>query len=117
MDNGTTWHPLGQVKLPEDNEFSSGWVYGSVDEIPGETKSALVRIELNGGGYGTSLLTAELYGLRKTAAPTAATVTYGWTEDGKSREHSFQVPAGAATATSNVPTGKTIRDRFVRIAR
>lgn len=103
------------MKLPEDNEFSSGWVYGRTDEIPGEPKSALVRVELNGGGYGTSLLAAELYGLRKRMSASATTITYGWTEEGKEREHAFQVPAGAATATSQVPTGKTIRDRFVRM--
>ena len=103
--------------MPADNEFSSGWVYGSTAAITGDARSALVRVELNGGGSATRLLAAELYGLRKTAPPTAATVTYGWTENGKSLEHAFQVPAGDSTATSLVPTGKNIRDRFVRIAR
>ena len=117
IDNGATWQRLGHVALPADNEFSSGWVYGSTAAINGDARSALVRVELNGGGSATRLLAAELYGLRKTAPPTAATVTYGWTENGKSLEHAFQVPAGDSTATSLVPTGKNIRDRFVRIAR
>lgn len=117
VDNGSTWHKLGHVALPADNEISSGWVYGKVDDIPADARSALVRVDLYGGGYQSGLVTAELYGLRKTAAPSAATITYGWTEDGKDREHSFQVPAGATTATSNVPTGKSIRDKFVRISK
>jgi hypothetical protein len=117
IDNGKTWQQLGHVTLPEDNEFSSGWVYGSKHDIAGESKSALVRIELNGGGYQTGLITAELYGLRKTAPSSAATIIYGWVEDGKHLEHAFQVPAGAITATSQVPTGKVIRDRFVRISK
>lgn len=117
VDDGDTWKQLGHVALPADNEFSSGWVYGKVDDIPADARSALVRVDLNGGGYQTGLVTAELYGLRKTAAPSAATITYGWTEDGRDREHSFEVPAGAITATSNVPTGKSIRDKFVRISK
>lgn len=116
VDNGATWHRLGQVTLPADNEFSSGWVYGQADGIAGDMRSALIRVDLNGGGYQTGLITAELYGLRKTGSPAAATVTYGWMEGGRMREHSFQVPAGMTTATSHVPTGQTIRDRFVRIA-
>lgn len=115
-DNGATWKPLGNVALPEDNEFSSGWVYGSVNDMTGDARTALVRVELYGGGSQTGLITAELYGLRKTAPLRPATVTYGWTEDGKALEHTVRVPAGVNTATSLVPTGKAIRDRFVRIA-
>lgn len=107
---------MGNVALPEDNEFSSGWVYGSIDDIPGDARTALVRVELNGGGSHTGLITAELYGLRKTPPPRPATITYGWVEDGQSRDHNFHVLAGTASATSLVPTGKIIRDRFVRIA-
>lgn len=117
IDGGQSWHAFGRVTLPPDNEYSSGWVYGSAEKLAaGESRSALVRVELNGGVHPTGLITAEMYGLRKTAAPLAATVTYGWIEDGKPREHAFQVPAGAVSATGHIPTGKVIKDHFVRIS-
>lgn len=117
LDGGMTWYSLGRVTLPDDNEFSSGWVYGQADGLQGDSREALIQLELNGAGGQTGLITTELYGLRKTATPSAATVTYGWHEDGRDREHSFQVAAGATRATSRVATGKIIRDRFVRIAK
>lgn len=117
LDQGKTWNPLGQALLPEDNEFSSGWVYGAVNTLPESAQSALVKVELNGGGYQTGLITAELYGLRKTATASPATVTYGWLEEGTAREHRFSVPAGATEVKAEIPTGKTVRDKFVRISK
>jgi hypothetical protein len=115
MNAAIAWQEFGKLAPPGDNEFSSGWVDGEVSRLPGELRSALVRVDLNGGGFGTNLITAELYGIRRTAAPSAATVTYGWREGGEDREQSFRVPAGAEQTTSRVATGQKIEDRFVRI--
>lgn len=117
-DQGKTWQRFASIALPEDNEFSSGWVSGQTPDLPGDVRSALVRVELNGGGRSASLLALELYGIRQTASPRASpvTVTYGWSEGQKDLEHTFTIPAGTLTATSQVPTGKTIRDRFIRIS-
>ncbi len=109
------WTRFAQFTPPADNEYSSGWVAGHVDDLPGEPESALVRVDLNGGGSVTGLITAELYGLRRTAAPSAAEVTWGWSENGDDREHVWTVPAGAMSSEEVVPTGPAIVDRFVRI--
>jgi hypothetical protein len=110
------WKEFGQFSPPTDNEFSSGWVDGQVQDLPAGLRSALVRVELNGGGSATNLITTELYGIRRTSPPTAATMTYAWSEEGADREHSFTAAAGDQRSTFHIPTGEKIADRFVRIA-
>ncbi len=95
-DGGQTWDKLGTADPPPDNEFSSGWVYGNKNFPEPVDQSVLVRVTLNGGGYGTGLLTTELYGLRQTSQSSALKVTYGWREDDKRKQHSFVVAKGRA---------------------
>lgn len=115
-ESAIDWKPFGKFAPPTDNEFSSGWVDGQVTELPDGLRSALVRVELNGGGYGTNLITAEMYGIRRTSPPSEATVTYEWREDGKDRQHSFTIAPGKSSATSTVPTGEQIEEKFVRVS-
>lgn len=114
-DGGKTWSQLGKADLPADNEFSSGWMYGRADVSKAEAKTALVRATVYAGGYTTGLMEAQLYGLRKTAAPSAAKITYGWEEGGKAKTHVEDVPVGAKEHAFKVPTGGAIVDEFVRI--
>jgi len=114
-DGGKTWKPLGKADIPKDNEYSSGWMYGTADVAAAKGKSALVRVHLYGGGTLAGLMAAELYGVHATAAPQAMKLTYGWKEDGKPKSHVEQVPAGARERKFKVPTGKTIVDDYVRM--
>ncbi len=115
LDQGKTWRPLGEAIPPSDNEFSSGWVYGATDLEASDTSAALVRVRLNGGGYGTGLLAAELYGLRETNSNSDVSVTYGWFEGQKRRQQTFHVPQGISETTATIHTGPEIRNDFVRI--
>jgi hypothetical protein len=114
-DGGQTWRPLGKVTPPEDNEFSSGWVYGNTDFATPSKETVLVRVTLDGGGYGTGLLTAELYGLRQTASPSEVKVTYGWREGEQQQQHTFVVPAGRPEHREQIRTGASITDDFVKL--
>jgi hypothetical protein len=114
LDSGNNWQPLAALKPPEDNEFSSGWIYGTTD-FEGGTE-ALVRIRMYAGGFPTGLITAELYGIRQTPASSSTTVTWGWFEGDQRRTYSYDVAAGTTDHSTTVPTGKSVRDDFVRIS-
>lgn len=116
VDAGATWTEFAAVMPPEDNEFSSGWVYGSTDLPAASAREALVRVRMFGGGYGTGLLTAELYGLRQTQNSADVAVTYGWWEGQQHHEHSFEIPSDADKFSTTIPTGADVRDDFVRIS-
>lgn len=116
LDGGQDWRPLGRAAPPEDNEFSSGWVYGMADFEQPVSQAALVRINLFGGGAATGLLAAELYGLRQTRSDSDAKVVYHWREGGEPRRHEFSVPAGQSEATARIPTGREVRDHAVVVA-
>lgn len=115
-DDKAEWRRFGHFAPPEDNEFSSGWVDGEINKLPPDLRSALVRVDLNGGGAATGLMAAEVYGLRRTLPPSATVITFGWKEAGEDREDSFHVLAGQAAAEAVVATGDSIQDRFVRIS-
>jgi hypothetical protein len=114
-DGGKSWKPLGRAETPRDNEFSSGWMYGKADVSAARVKSALVRATLFQGGYPAGLLAAELYGICETPAPQALRLTYGWKEGGALKTHTEKVPAGSKEWKFTVPTGKTIKDEFIRM--
>jgi hypothetical protein len=115
-ESAIEWKEFARFAPPVDNEFSSGWVYGDVQQLPADLHTALVRVDVNGGGSTAGLITAELYGIRRTTPPSAATITYGWREGSMDREHSFTVSAADEQAKSQVETGEKVEDRFVRIA-
>jgi hypothetical protein len=106
---------LAQADLPTDNEYSSGWMYGRADVSAREPKVALVKAYLDGGGYQTGLISAELYGVYRTPPPQAARITYAWKEGGELKQHIERVPAGVKEHRFHVPTGDQIVDELVRI--
>ena len=114
VDKGESWHELGTVNPPEDNEFSSGWVYGTSD-FAATAQPVLVRVKLFGGGYGTGLMTTELYGLRETPATSQVEIIYRWRDSGMAKSHTFTVPKGAASHVEQIPTGGEIENDSVTI--
>ena len=115
-DGGKTWKPLGKADVPTDNEYSSGWMYGKADVSKAKTNSALVRCHFYAGGYQTGLITAELYGISQALKRSPVTLTYGWKEDGKSKFHRENLPTNKPEWTITIPTGKEIKDDFIRLA-
>jgi hypothetical protein len=114
-DDGRSWKPLGRADIPADNEFSSGWMYGSADVAAAGRKSVLVRVNLYQGGYQPGLMTAELYGIHATPPPQALRLTYAWKESGQRKTHVEDIPAGTRAHPFQVPTGKSVEDLFVRM--
>jgi hypothetical protein len=115
LDEGRTWSELGIAEPPTDNEYSSGWVHGTRSIAEPSQKSALVRVGLNGGGSATGLITAEMYGIRRTPNTSNTEITYGWREDGILRQHTFRVSSGATEQSEMIPTGPEIQDQFVQM--
>jgi hypothetical protein len=116
LDGGQTWSALARADMPADNEYSSGWMYGREQVTRPGTRQALVRANFYQGGYQTGIIEAQLYGVRRTEAPQASTVTYAWREGERMREHVEHVAPGKSEHRFIVPTGPTIADEFVRIA-
>jgi hypothetical protein len=115
FDDGRTWLPLANADIPPDNEYSSGWMYGKAKVgLPGVRK-ALVRVHFYNGGRQSGLIDAQLYGLRETPPPQAATLTYAWKENGQLLQWSDRVGAGASEQSFSISTGNQITDEFVRI--
>lgn len=114
-DAGKSWQTIGKAEIPEDNEYSSGWMYGKVDVSNAKVAEAVVRAQLYAGGYTTGLIDADLYGIYRCAKPQAAKITYAWREAGKLKTHVEIVLAGRASHTFTVPTGANITDEYVRI--
>lgn len=114
-DQGRTWLPMVTADIPHDNELSSSWLYGSVDVSAANIKSALVRAHVYLGGYSTGIYDFEAYGIYETPPPGRVKVIYAWTEDGHEKTFEKEVPAGTKITEFVVPTGKSIRDKFVTI--
>ena len=112
---GGAFQKFAEAKMPGDNEYSSGWVYG-MQPITIPTKASQVRVNIYAGGYTTGLIAAEAYGVYRTSEPDASVVTYAWKENGAVKTHVEQIPAGAKEKKLIVPTGKAITDEYVRIA-
>lgn len=115
-DDGKTWQPFAKAPLPADNEYSSGWMYGSAKVADTASRDALLRVNLYAGGYTTGLITAELYGIYQTPAPRACKLTYAWKENGSLKTHTESIPAGQESHGFDVKTGKTITDEYVRMS-
>lgn len=115
LDDGQTWVPLAEARIPPDNEHSSGWMSGKRAVQAGH-KSALVRVHFYNGGYQAGLIDVQIYGLRRTTSPQAATLNYGWTEEGQERQFRKLLAAETREQTFTVPTGVAIVDQYVRIA-
>lgn len=114
-DGGETWNKLGRAPTSDDNEYSSGWVYGNADVSGKKVRKAVVRANVYAGGYTTGLMDADLYGVYRVAKPQAARITYGWKEGGELKTHVEEVGEGDAEHAFIVPTGANITDEFVKI--
>lgn len=117
QDEGRTWQTLAQAHNAADNEYSSGWMYGTAPVRSPGVRSVLVKVHLYGGGYGTGLVDFEAYGVYRTAEPDAAEVTWAWRTPGAEREttHVQRIAAGLSELTWTVPTPEELSDSWVRI--
>lgn len=115
-DDGATWREFARADIPADNEFSSGWLAGSVDLSESHASRALVRAHLYGGGHRTGLIDAQLYGVYRTREAQALELMYGWNEAGASKTHHEHIAPGITEHRFRVPSGDAIRDEFVRLA-
>jgi hypothetical protein len=114
-DGGKSWNTFAKAIIPPDNEYSSGWMYGTADVSAAKQQTALVRVHLFGGGTQTGLISGEFYGVHATPPPAPVKLTYAWKEGNTLKTHLEQVPASRSEWKFQVPTGKTITDEYVRI--
>ena len=119
-DSRRTWQKMAVAEIPQDNEFSSGWLYGSFDisrdKQADKFDSAVVRATLYAGGHQTGLIEAQLYGIQEMPRPGEVELTYGWKENGELKTASQRIPAGATEQSWKIATGEKIRDEFVRLS-
>jgi hypothetical protein len=114
-DNGKTWQPLSKAVIPPDNEYSSGWMYGTADVAKAKQKTVLVKVHLFGGGTQAGLMAGEFYGIHATPPPGPVKLTYAWKEGGALKTHVENIPANTAEKKFTVPTGKQIADEYIRL--
>ena len=107
---------MAKADIPEDNEYSSGWMCGRWAFTDAGVKTALVRAHFYNGGNQSGLFETQLYGLRRTSAPQSVQLTFGWKESGQLREFVEFLPADRHERTFFIPTGPNIVDDFVRLA-
>lgn len=115
-DDGASWSSLAKAEVAAENDFSSGWVYGSADVSENRAKKALVRATIYADGYRTGLIDIQLYGIYRTPSPGAVEVEYGWREGDAKKSETRSIAAGVGEDRWTVPTGANLRDDFVRIA-
>ncbi len=116
IDGGQTWKEMGRSDIPEDNEFSSGWLSGAADLGDSAATTALVRCNLYAGGYRTGIAQVQLYGIHETTAPQPLELAYGWEEAGELKTWSATIPANVAQRSFSIPTGNQITDRYIRMS-
>jgi hypothetical protein len=114
-DDGASWSPLAKADVAHDNDFSSGWTYGSADVATAKAKKALVRATIYAGGYRTGLIDIQLYGVYRTPPSGPVEVEYGWREGDAKKSDTRSIAPGAGEDRWTVPTGAGIRDDYVRI--
>jgi hypothetical protein len=115
-DDGRSWATFAKAEIPQDNEFSSGWLAGSAKRPNDATHDALVRATLYAGGHKTGLIDAQLYGICTPAEKIGPLqITYGWKENGELKTAEQKLPAGTKERSWKIPTGDKIRDEFVRM--
>jgi hypothetical protein len=115
-DNGQSWKLITQATIPSDNEYSSGWMSGTAKLSQAKNQEALIRVRFYQDGYPTGLIDVRLYGVRETTRSTESSLTYGWKENGQTKSHREQIPAGVQQKTFQIPTGSHITDDYIRIA-
>lgn len=115
-DGGQSWRAMAKSDIPDDNEFSSGWLAGRAELPDNEATTALVRCNLYAGGYRTGLLQVQLYGIHDTAPPQPLELEYAWEEAGEPKRWQTKLPAGTESTKFQIPTGATVTDRYVRLS-
>ena len=114
-DNGESWRTFAKADIPDDNEFSSGWLSGKT-AIKSDVKTALVRFHMYAGGHRTGLIDAQFYGVYDIPSNQGLTIEYGWLESNRLKRHKQAVPQGVFEQAFRVDTGSSIRDEFIRLA-
>lgn len=114
-DNGMSWQPMAKADIPNDNNYSMGWLAGSADVSTANVKSVLVRIHLYLGGYTTGLYDFEAYGIHQTSTPEPVKIIYDWEEAGQEKRHEREFDEGRESVDFVVPTGENIKDKSVTI--
>ncbi len=114
-DSGATWETFAKAEISEDNEFSSGWLAGTVDMSSIAEKSALVRFQMTTPGHRPALIDAQLYGIHAVSPPGSVEVEFGWREGDQQKTHTTQLAEEVAETKLHIPTGANVRDSFVRI--
>ncbi|MCA9086503.1 MAG: hypothetical protein KDA81_20745 [Planctomycetaceae bacterium] len=116
-DEGVTWTEFAVADIPDDNEFSSGWLYGSTPiSNEAECRRALIRFVMHSPGRPAALIDARLYGLRETAASDPTEIEFGWLENGQERSFRQVLSAGFSESRFTVPTQAAVQDQYVRIS-
>jgi len=113
LDSGQTWKDAAPSLTLNEQESDWGggrnaYIWANLDLPGNRSESVLVRF-----GKG-DILAAEVYATYETASASPLTVTYGWLEDGKPRNHSHFIPAGSTADNWNVPTGREVARQWVR---
>jgi hypothetical protein len=114
-DNGESWRTFAKADIPDDNEFSSGWLSGKT-AIKSDVKTALVRFHMYAGGHRTGLIDAQFYGVYDIPSNQGLTIEYGWLESNQLKRHKQTVSQGIFEQAFRVDTGSSIRDDFIRLA-
>jgi hypothetical protein len=112
---GKTWKEFAKADIPNDNEFSSGWLSGKADVSGTDSKDALIRFHMHTPGRNAGLIDARLYGIHAVRPSGLVTVEFGWLEDGNLRTHQTQLGANAIAADLRVPTRGNVVDQFIRV--
>ncbi len=113
VDGGKTWRTGvkdvrtgGPGKQWEDGK--AGYIWAQMDFASNKSDEVLIRF-----GKG-NILHAQVFAACETKNTSPLTVTYGWIEGDKAKEHTHQIAAGKAADTWTVPTGKGVHTKWVR---
>ncbi|MEZ6132999.1 MAG: hypothetical protein R3C59_30375 [Planctomycetaceae bacterium] len=115
-DEGQSWNTFAVADVPDDNEFSSGWLSGSADVSKAACRTALVRFQMHSPGRRAAVIDAQLYGIHQLPPSGPLALEFGWLEGGTLQTHVTQVEAGVSEQAVHVPTSGNIADAFIRIS-
>ena len=114
-DKGSTWSDFAVAEISPDNEFSSGWLAGTVDVAEAFTQKALVRVNMHTPGRRAALIDAQLYGIHRTLPAGPVSVEFGWFEGDQKKTHTSYLPPKVISQRLQIPTGSQVQDSYIRI--
>jgi hypothetical protein len=120
QDGGKSWKPVVKDwklvrRQPEPPDFwSQSFAWGDV-ALPAAT-NAPIRVRFTNTG-GKQFRKVEAHLAYEVANPSAAEVTFAWTEGGapKTATHTYAKAASAEDATWSIPAGKGVSTKWVEI--